>query len=296
MLVQVRLRYPSAREVFERLLYDVGGSIEESDKGSYSRRMIYLWGGLPAVATDLETPEIRRLLLSWVNVKSDGSPGIVAQQRRHLRLSDVMRITGLRVDVARDLLDQYIHQDIVSRGLLFTCGLCNGTSFYRLEDIGSVFRCQRCRQSNEILRTSWKGAREPIWFYALDEVAFQGLSANSHVPLLALAQIAKSSNSFLYMPEGKVHISGRGDIEIDLWAIADGQILIGEAKIQDRLENTAHLETSRCNAFNRLALDLTADQFVMATARNAWRTETRDVAERIIGARTPIRWMGSVGT
>ena len=88
----------------------------------------------------------------------------------------------------------------------------------------------------------------------------------------------------------------RGDIEIDLWAIADGQILIGEAKIQDRLENTAHLETSRCNAFNRLALDLTADQFVMATARNAWRTETRDVAERIIGARTPIRWMGSVGT
>ena len=258
--------------------------------------MIDLWRGLPALATDLETTQTLGLLHSWVNVKSDGSPGIVAQQRRHLRLSDVMKITGLRVDPARDLLDQYVSQEIVSRGLLLTCELCKGTSFYRLDDVGTGFRCQRCRQTNEILKHSWKGAREPLWFYSLDEVVFQGLKANSHVPLLALANIAKSSNSFLYMPEGQVHINGRSDIEIDLWAVADGKILIGEAKIQDRLESSAQLETSRCTAFSQLALDLTADEFVMATAKPAWRAETRQAAERIIGANTPIRWMDSLGS
>ncbi len=293
VLAQVRIRFPSAREVFECLLASVGGSIEESDKGSFARRMIDLWGGFTALTGDLEG-STRSLLRSWVKAKSDATPGIVKQQRRYLRLGDVMKLTGMKIDDARDLLDGYLRRDIISRGLLFTCAVCRGTSFYRLEDLGTGFRCQRCRQVNEILRTSWKGPREPTWFYALDEVVFQGLLANAHVPLLALARVAKSAKSFLHMPEGKVHINGRPEMEIDLWAIADGKIIVGEAKIGGRLEKTAAAESARCQAFKQLAEDLTADEFVMATA-GQWRPETWELASQVIGPKTPLRRIEGLG-
>jgi hypothetical protein len=110
-----------------------------------------------------------------------------------------------------------------------------GNGLYRLEDLGPGFRCQRCRQDNQITSCAWTGPREPQWFYGLDEVVFQALAASAQVPVLALASLAQATRSFLYMNEAVVRAPGRNDLEVDLWAIADGQILIGEAKKSDKL-------------------------------------------------------------
>jgi hypothetical protein len=290
MLAQVRLRFPPAREVFAALLGDAG-TLHESDKGRYARRMIELWEGLPALAADLQSAPTRWLLAAWASETVNGDLGRIHQGRKYLRLQDVMKITRLRVGQARDLLDGYLARNVAARGLVLRCALCAGTAFYRLEDLGHGFRCQRCRQENRITSGAWTGAREPQWFYGLDEVVFQALAANAQVPVLALASLARDTRSFLYMNEVVVRAPGRNDLEVDLWAIADGQILIGEAKKSDKLVKTAKDERARCNALRALATAITADQFVMATSSGQWSQRTRDSATTMIGPAVPIRWI-----
>ena len=120
---------------------------------------------------------------------------------------------------------------------------------------------------------------------------FQALAVNAQVPVLALASLARDTRSFLYMNEVVVRAPGRNDLEVDLWAIADGQILIGEAKKSDKLEKTAKDERARCTALEALTTAVTADQFVMATSSGRWSQRTRGHATTMIGPAVPIRWV-----
>jgi hypothetical protein len=293
MLAQVRLRFPLAPEIFSALLGDAG-TLHESDKGRYARRMIELWEGLPALTADLQSAPTRRLLGAWVSGTVTGDLGRIHQGRKYLSLQDVMKITRLHAGQARSLLDRYLARDIAARGLLLRCAMCAGTAFYHLEDLGPGFRCQRCRQQNQITSGTWSGPPEPQWFYSLDEVVFQALTANAQVPILALASLARDTHSFLYMNEMAIQAPGRNDLEVDLWAIADGQILIGEAKKSDKLERTAKDEMARCAALRDLAIAVTADQFVMATSSPQWSQRTRDNITRMISPVARIRWIESL--
>jgi hypothetical protein len=290
LLVQVKLRFPPASEVFAALLGDAG-TLRESDKGRYSRRMIELWRSFASLAADLQARPTRHLLGSWVSDTVTGDLGRIHQGRKYLRLQDVMKVTGFHIEQARGLLDSYLTRGIITRGLVLKCALCAGTAFYRLEDLGPGFRCQRCRQDNQITIRAWSGPREPQWFYALDEVVFQGLKANAQVPLLALARLEAQSRSFLYMHEAVITAPGRPDLEIDLWAIIDGLIVIGEAKKTPFLERTDRNEKNRCRALRTLAEAITADKFVMATASSEWGTRTHGNVSNLIDPTLPIQWM-----
>lgn len=290
MLVQVRLRFPPASDVFAALLGDAG-TLHESDKGRYNHRMIELWGSFATLAADLQKRPTRQLLGSWASDKVSGDLGRIHQGRKYLRLQDVMNITGLHIDQARDLVDGYLTRKIIARGLVLRCALCAGTVFYRLEDLGPGFRCQRCRQQNQVTAGTWSGPREPQWFYALDEVVFQAIKANAQVPILALARLKARARSFLYMHEAVVTAHGLPDLEVDLWAIVDGQIVLGEAKKSHLLEKTDREEKSRCKALRALAEAITADQFVMATASSEWGTRTRSNVSNLISPTVPVQWM-----
>ncbi|MER6353695.1 hypothetical protein ABT186_18105 [Streptomyces sp. NPDC001634] len=290
LLVQVRLRVPTARQVFSTLLAGAGVTLEESDKGRYTRRMIELWGDFAALAADLKEGPAANLLSGWISAGKE--PGRVYQDRKYLTLADVRMMTGGSEESARQLLDGYLQRSIATRGLLLTCGQCVGTGFYRLEDIGSHFRCQRCRQHNPIVRSAWKGQElEPQWYYGLDEVAYQGLRSNIHVPILALAALAEPAHSFQHMPEAVVRRDGYPDLEVDLWAIVDGRIVIGEAKISDRLEPTKREEARRCAALKGLIDDLSADEFVMATTGPAWDRRTETLVNEKIAQAAKVTWL-----
>ena len=291
MLVQVRPRFPDATEIFSTLLAASGATIEESDKGRYSRRMVEMWGSFSRLAEDMRTGPIRKLLSSWCSETVVGDHGRIHQSRKYLRLSDVSGVTGLTVENAREILDFFQQRLIVTRGLVLKCNQCMGTSFYRVEEIGQTFRCQRCRQDNELARATWKGSEEPEWFYGLDEVAHQGLRSNAHVPILALSELAGRAKSFLYMPECVVHRPGLSNMEIDIWAVIDGRIIVGEAKSTDHLESTAKLEKKRCAAFRDLANVLSADEFVMATSMSSWSQRSKRNVDEIISPFMPVKWL-----
>lgn len=290
LLVQVRLRFPEATEMFTSLLAESGVTLEESSAGRFTRRMIELWGSLQSLAADLKSGSVRNLLDCWVSGDS-GDDVWKIQGRNYLGIEAASRLSGRNVDEARELLDRYLSRTIAFRGLVLKCQRCAQTSFYQLDDLGPGFRCVRCRQENELARGAWKGSDEPSWFYALDEVAYQGLVANVHVPILALSELSRSARSFLYMPEAVVHRSGQDDLELDLWAIVDGKIVVGEAKKSDKLVKSSKLEVKRCRQLRSLVKDLTADEFVMATASATWSTRTRGSVEKEVGSIAKVRWL-----
>lgn len=294
MLVQARIRFPEPPEIFRKLLGD-DATIEPSDKGLFADRMEALWGGLEPLASDLRDPPTHQLLNAWVSGTVDGDLGRIHQGRKYLRLGDVMRLAGIHIDEARELVDRYLRSGIATRGLVLKCARCKATAFYALSDVGHEFRCIRCRQVNELSQSSWRQTREPQWFYGLDEVAYLGLINNARVPLLALSELAEGTRSFLHMAESRVSAYDKRDLELDLWAIADGRILIGEAKLGDRIESSAAGEKERLASIRDLALQLTADEVVFATATQ-WRSETRRFADAIVGKALAVRYLEGVGS
>jgi hypothetical protein len=123
------------------------------------------------------------------------------------------------------------------------------------------------------------------------EVAYQGLRSNIHVPILALAQLAGSARSFQHMPEAVVHRDGYPDLEVDLWTIVDGRIVIGEAKISNRLKSTKGKEAQRCAALKGLIEDLSADEFVMATTGPGWCGRTETLVNEKLAPAAKITWL-----
>lgn len=93
------------------------------------------------------------------------------------------------------------------------------------------------------------------------------------------------------MPEAVVRRDGYPDLEVDLWAIIDGRIVIGEAKISDRLEPTKHAEVRRCAALKGLIDDLSADEFVMATAGPVWDRRTETLVNEKIAPAAKVTWL-----
>lgn len=299
-LVRTRLRLPGAFEVFSKLAGRSGVTLHDSDKGQYTRRMFDLWGGLAALTEDLRSDgSVRKILKEWIS--ENKAHGRILHERKFLRHGDLVRILGYekaeimraRTEV-RALLDRFLSRSIAFRGLVLHCGLCADSSFYRLEDLDPDYRCQRCRRRSAITNGSWPagqtGPFEPEWYYALDEVAYLGLCNDIHVPVLGLAQMAQSTTSFLHMPEVVVSREGEKGLEVDLWAIVDGRIVIGEAKKGDVLAETEDEERARCAALLRLARDLSADEFVMASGASRWSERTVRNVEDALSHQLTVTW------
>jgi hypothetical protein len=202
-------------------------------------------------------------------------PGVLVHLRRFLSLESATAASGLPEQEVRALLDRYVASSILQRGFLLSCARCNDTSFYRIEDVGQLFQCSRCHRENLLVGGAWRRDHaEPVWFYELDEVVLQALEHNASVPLLALNEVSKKARSFLYMFDSMVADPVHGRIEIDLWAIADGSIVLGEAKLQDEIEGNASQEQTRVRRLAAVARKYTADRFVLATAATTWKDRT----------------------
>lgn len=294
MLIRTRLRFPGPTEIFSTLAAGTEMTLRDSDKGRYTQRIVELWGDLTSLAADLASDApTRTLLKDWTS--KDQGHGRIHDERKYLRASDMARITKLNKPQVRELIDRLLGRSIAFRGLVLRCRLCANTSFYRLEDIGPGYRCPRCRQSNEITSGAWTTeAAEPEWFYSLDEVVYLGLTNNMHVPVLALGQLAKKSSSFLHMPEAVVQKDGESDIEIDMWAIIDGRIVLGEAKKNNRLAEQPEDEETRCARLLHLIRAWGVDEFVMATASSRWAERTVKTVETALADTVQITWMANL--
>lgn len=288
MAVRPRLRFPDAATVFRTLFAGRGWECQESSAGRYRRLTTEMWGGLDALAADLADPARFAVLRAWL-AKDDKKgkvprrPGIQRQDRRYLSLEDVWCAGELESsEVARSLLDSYLERGIVRRGFVLKCRSCMDTSWYALDDVGHGFSCKRCRTARLVTRSSWiSNTDEPVPHYDLAEVVYQALDSDCHVPIGALAALKKASQAFAEAPELEVHFDGSTKVEIDLLVIADGRIMLGEAKKGDVLDGTKKAENEWLRRLKRVCEAVHADRVVFATACEDWAPTTRD---RITGA------------
>jgi hypothetical protein len=111
--------------------------------------------------------------------------------------------------------------------------------WYEMNELGQSFECRRCHTSTLLTADSWKQiGDEPAFYYDLAEVAYQALRGNVRVPVAALVKIRNGSKSFLDLPEVEITDGAGSTIEVDLLAIVDGRIILGEAKTSDRLHDS----------------------------------------------------------
>jgi hypothetical protein len=281
MTYRPRLRLPDAPELFQALLEETGLRGITSQAGRYSGGAIALWGGLEALAGDLSDPR-RNALFEAYRKKTDSGidPGVwmKAAKRRYLSFWDARRVTGLARKEMRDVLDTYIRGGILVRGVCLKCPRCNLAAWYSSQEVGREFRCPRCRQSSVVTQETWRKPSEPSWHYQLDEVAFQAFDHDARAPILALDRLRREARSFIFSSEMDVFDRSRLVAEIDMLALVNGNIMLGEAKATDRLGKTDAEERAVVRKLVRVAEAITAHELVIATTKR-WSSATARILQ-----------------
>lgn len=283
VIVRPRLRFPDAHEVFEELLAGAGVSVQLSDKGQYQQRCIELWGEPTGLAEDLAAQTARSVLDGWlVDLDKDG-PGTHDGVRRFLSFADCQQLGGgADEDEVRTLLTRYLRDDIVRRGFVLRCKRCSSLGWYPLEQVAATFQCRRCWTTAVPDVDRVPGAADDLRIsYELNEAVYQFLHHNGAAPVSALQRIRKDTSSFLSAPE-LVLTKDQYKSELDVLAIGDGRIYVGEVKTTNRLGPTAAEEAAAIKKVLRAAEAVTADVVVFGTTKQ-WRPDTRKLIDDKIG-------------
>lgn len=295
-----RLRLPTASEMVELLAKAAGLTAKPSATGKFTRGMTEIFGGLDDCASALREPTSDALLNGYQSAaSSDEAPGVYLESisRRFLTLTDVATLAGVSAEQARTTVDQLLERQVLNRGLLLSCERCSHAAFYPLAQVSQTFTCSRCGATASIVQQRWKKpVAEPHWYYALDEVVFQALHLDGWDVVQALAKLRQQARSFLWTPQTEFYEGEHRRGELDILAIADGRVIVGEAKKGDRLGDTARAERQAAARLLGLAEALTADTLVLAS-RTTWSQRTRDVIAEAVGSKDiETRLLETIGT
>lgn len=291
-----RLRFLDAATVFKTIAAEASLTLTESPAGRYTARATELWGGLAALTADLHRPLVRRVLAAYQSeAKSGVDPGNLIAGRRFLSFEDLKTAVG-DLDGLVTFVDWSVRTGVLRRGLSLACSQCSHFGWYDAEDIGQEFQCWRCRIESTIDSHAMRGGgTEPRWYYSLAEVVYQASRASFNVPVLALHRFAGDARSVLGMTDHEIIFPDHEKVEVDLWGIVDGRIVLGEAKTGKELEKSANARLVQARRLRRAADALTADVFVLATASNVWApSSTEAVEEAFKGSRCEIQYMHGV--
>ncbi len=279
---------PSPEHVVETLFTSVGFSrIELSNTARYHKIFIERSGSLEEAARYLATPTYRELFEVLSDNGNKSRPGWILDypsKRRtlhHLYLRNLLREstpseTKKYFDTISDELPeeaiQLLEKNLLERGFLLTCTTCSFKSWYPAEHVGQTFECSRCFQS-QVYRTN------PLWLYKLPEVIFQGFEDNMQIPLLALSYLKGiSRHYFEWIPDSDVYWIENSEEKhgnVDILAITDGKLYVGEAKSNDEIKHDQFL------FYEDVCRRVTVDGVVFATSKPQWNRGTLQRIEQL---------------
>ena len=271
------IRIPGPRQVFEIISAFAGLRVEVSDKGIYSQVMVEKLGGLlPAIQFFRSNAGI-----SFVKAyQSEPSKGIgtylTDERRRYLHFEHLEALCGGKEE-ATTLTDQFIRNRVFNRGFIFRCEFCRRSSWYPVGQISETFECSRCHRVQRFTSLHWKSPEQPLWYHQLDEVIYQAIANDGHIPVLALGVLSeRHDHQISFADELKYQEAGATGrwMEADLNCVVQGDIIVGEAKKADRLASSAKHERDIVERYSNLAQRLQASRVVFATAAPKWRPET----------------------
>lgn len=285
LLVRPQLRKPSPESIIE--IIAKAGGIERcaiSDKGFYSDESIRKFGGLEETARIFRDAPQLSLLNKFLDAEPnkagvfDEGTRLSIDRRRYLNLPCIQKIVGDKDSSVR-LIDDLVAKSVLLRGFILKCRYCRNADWFALSNVGQSFDCKRCGRQQVLKRENWLGSdaanHEPSLYYKLDEIVYQGLTNDMHVPILTLDALRKrSAESFIFVPEMWFFKAGTPWIESDIICIVDGILTLGEVKSADRIEKTSKDEAASLKKYKDLATALQSRSMVFATARPAWSAGT----------------------
>lgn len=282
-----------------RHIASVGGfECQLSDKGVYQRDSIAKLGGLAEAAKLFSSGKSRAVFMKFLDhstrPKGTHDEGCVlhGDLRTYLNCDAAIKAMGGDEASAVDLLDTLVAANVLYRGFVLGCQVCKHAGWYSLTDLTDQFRCGRCGREEPMRHDHWRHPTSPQIFYKLDEIVYQFLRHDGDVVTLALDHMSRNSiKPFSHSPELRITAKdGSLDGEIDLCAVWEGMLTIGEAKKQGQLASSEAELRKLAGKFVSLSNALYARRVVFATMSPEWKATSVDAISRAFDSQlaTPI--------
>jgi hypothetical protein len=284
ILARPTIHLQAPLDLFETLFGRAGYQIRPSDKGDFQYQAQLRVEGFEALYELLCRSEVRDLLDRYVDTDESAQDGGVVHLdgigRSYMSFGGVEEIFEDK-DATVNLIDELVEMGVLRRGIILQCQYCRNSDWYDLGDLAQHFNCRRCRHEQRIQHAHWKQpARGPDWYFELDEIIYQFYVHNTDVTVLALGALKEDAASFLYVPELEISRDedlGNPEAEIDICAIMDGNVVIGEASVSgDKTQDDF-------NTYVSLADDIDADTIVFATLADDWSPDLVEYATEQCG-------------
>jgi hypothetical protein len=279
VLTRPSLRILEVPEILQRLGLGCGLRFSPSEKGAYAEDSISKFGSLEGAANFLRDQTSRRVLDKFLSSKKATfgvlDEGVYTQGRRYFDLTAFEKLLGSR-SVAAALVDDLLDKRVLHRGFIFQCKSCRNADWYGIAKVTEAFECSRCGKSQPYRRENWRQPEEPAWYYKLDEIVYQGYKHGMIAPVLTNDYLRRNSSSFQFAAEQQVFENHASEpfMEIDVCAVAEGKLLIGEAKTASFLENNAKERRKIIDKYRDLAQKLRVHGVVFSTTTDEWAPGT----------------------
>jgi len=269
-------------------------SVELSEAGRRALILTRMWGSRSAVAEDLFAlgpflAEFRASSKTYTTAYPAGDGYPLQRNEGVLTLNAANRTlaSSLGPESVRDRVNHLLQIKVLQRGLVMSCSECERWAFYRMDLLKERNTCARCGAPAYSTKSRWATPHgEPEWYYDLHGAVRELLAQNGDVPLLAARTLAESARSYEDVAELDFLTPAGTRSEIDLIALVDGRLIVGEAKRNAEVGTDKVRKTAE--KLIRVADVLGADEILLcSTATGPWKTSE---VEMLLSAITRQEW------
>jgi len=267
--------------------------VQLSQAGRRAMILTRLWGSRSAVAGDLL--ELNEFLREFKPSGSSDSEAYGSGDGVRLTSADgyltaaaaTRTLPSMKREEIQDHLNHLLRINVLHRGLVVPCSECERRTFYRIELLGESNACPRCGAPAYVTAARKSEQGEPEWFYDLHGAVRELLEQDGDVPFLAGKALADSARTFEDIAELDFCRPDQKPAEIDILALVDGRLTVGEAKCVASLGTNK--ETSQAIGKLLGVSDLLgADEILLATtAPGPWKARQ---AAQLLEAAARRKW------
>lgn len=243
-MAHARLVMPGLRSWIDGMLLHEDVRAAYSDAGRRVEVLRRLWGSRAELIADWAGPgrAVFQAFKPTARRSTDAYPNGEGENLRdagYLTFDGMAAFAGAESVEARrqlrDWTDGLLERQVLRRGLILQCDDCDWRDFTPLGSLGDRNACQRCGAVNVLRQQQWSRKRvesEPSWYYDLHQAARQIFADDGGVALLAADHLSRQSRQFDVTAELDFFTTPSNEqlAEVDLVAISDGRLIVGEAK------------------------------------------------------------------
>ncbi len=283
-VLRPRLRIPSDLEIMQEVFGAARYYAQYSAWGDYIRESIAKFGSLDETDKFLLDgrfqPVFRKSVDSTKNKPGVFDEGVFLNERlpRLLDWRSIQKIIQ-DPDTCAQFIDELGGKGILERGYLFRCEYCRNSEWYPMTRVDETFFCVRCGKSQRWSKKHWKEPiEEPHLYYKMDQIVFQALRQEMIPVIHCLQKLRKDSSSFLVVPGIELRRNlnqEQPDLEIDICAVIDGRLVLGEVTVKATLDHARSPQSRRICRWAELSARIRPAKFVFATSKERWNCSTK---------------------